>query len=422
MEKFLKVVEVKKIGQRNCLDLEVNHPDHNYWQNGLLGSNSHAFAYSKMTALTVYLKFNYPKEFFKWALELAGGGKKTKQEGIAEIVQELPRFDIKLLPPSLVKSSTVFSIEGDAIRHGLCSIKGVSHKKIEHLQSFINKEKANLFQIFQAADQSKLGVDVCTSLIEIGCIDDFSPRQLDDEGLPTDKPDRQKAVYFLKIWKALTDREKIYCIANGENFDFDLTKMLKSYLSWTGSNGKTFGTEKRLKTLREKVSPFFQIYRENIKNPMVSQYLFEKKLLGYCPSTTLSDLFREYDDLTKIGAVKTEKYEGELVKIMAEVVEVKTGVSKAKKSKYAKITLSDETGSMNAMIFNDKWESYLAEFGEPKEGQIIYVRGKKSGGEDPIIFTDHMSVQFLKIYQRVSDLKGLEKEVDNAEISASVES
>lgn len=396
------------MGRQKSLDLEVNHEDHNFLANGIVTQNSHSVAYSRLTALSVFCKFNHSSEFFLEAFKMAKNKQDISAE-ISELVQELPMFGIRLLPPSLTKSEYDFILEGRDIRYGFSSIKGISEKSIAHLQSFIDKEKSNLFQVFEAASQSKLNVSIVSSLIELGCLEDVSPY------------DRQKTVLLLKIWKELTPREKSWCLEHGSRFNFDLILMLKDYLTWTGANGKLLGKESRLETIRKKSAPFIQIYRENIKNPMVSQYLFEKKLLGYCPSTTLSDLFREYDDLTKINEVKTEKYEGELVKIMAEVVEVKTGVSKAKKSKYAKITLSDETGSMNAMIFNDKWESYLAEFGEPKEGQIIYVRGKKSGGEDSIIFTDHMAVQCLKIYQRVSDLKGLEKEVDRIQNGATVQ-
>jgi DNA polymerase III alpha subunit len=394
------IKSIKRVGERNTLDLEVDSGDHNFIANGIVVSNSHARGYAQTTALSVYLKFTFPKHFFLEALKMTSEKQDPSAE-VADIVKELPYFQIKLLPPSLTKSTEDFSIEGDNLRFGLKNIKGISEKSIAHLQSFIDKEKSNLFQVFEAASQSKLNVSIVSSLIELGCLEDVSPY------------DRQKTVLLLKIWKELTPREKSYCLENGEKYNFDLIVMLKEYLSWTGANGKLLGKESRLETIRKKSAPFIQIYRENIKNPMVSQYLFEKKLLGYCPSTTLSDLFREYDDLTKINAVKTEKYENELVKVMAEVVEVKTGVSKKNKNKYAKITVSDETGSMNAMIFSEKWENYLAEFGEPKEGQIIYIRGKKSGGEDPIIFTDHMSVQFLRVYERISDLKGLEKEEKN---------
>ena len=146
--------------------------------------------------------------------------KQDPSSEIAELVQELPYFGIKLLPPSLTKSDNDFKLEGDNIRYGVSAIKGISEKSIAHLQSFINQDKTNLFQVFQAADQSKVNVTVLSALVECGCLEDISPF------------DRQTTVLFLKIWKELSVKEKSYCIENGEKFNFDLILMLKAYLSW----------------------------------------------------------------------------------------------------------------------------------------------------------------------------------------------
>lgn len=392
MKSFKKIVSVKKIGLRNCLDLEVNHPDHNYWQNDLLGSNSHAVAYAKTSALSVYLKFKYPKEFFLECLKLAGGAK-TQAEEVAEITQELPFFGVRLLPPSLTKSDKDFTIEGGDIRFGLGAIKGISDKSISSIKSFVEKEKANLFDVFNAASQAKVNSIVLTALLEVGIVDDLVSF------------DRQKIVLMSKIWREMNIKEIAYCLDHGIEFKFDLIDLLKTYPSWIGANGKPIGTEKRLETLRKNTKPYFEIYRENIKNPMISQYLFEKKLLGYCPSITLSELFKEYPDLSKIAQIKTELYEGERLQVVAEVKEVKTGVAKKSQQKYARIDLSDETGNMTCLFTGEKWLNYLNKFGEPEEGQIIYIVGSKGKGEDPVIFAERGEVQHFSIFQRVNDLK-----------------
>ena len=66
---------------------------------------------------------------------------------ISTIEKELNFFGIKLLPPHLVKSEMDFYIDGDDIRFGLLSIKGISDKSIEKLNDFRNKY-ANKFEIF----------------------------------------------------------------------------------------------------------------------------------------------------------------------------------------------------------------------------------------------------------------------------------
>ena len=83
----------------------------------------------------MYLKFNYPREFFLSLLKYTKYEPNSHEE-IAKITQELGNFDIKLLPPDLNKSDIDFKIEGNNIRYGLNSIKGVSTKVLEALLEF----------------------------------------------------------------------------------------------------------------------------------------------------------------------------------------------------------------------------------------------------------------------------------------------
>ena len=55
---------------------------------------------------------------------------------VGKINQELRYFGIKLLAPNLLKSDMEYSIEGDNIRFGLTSIKGISDKSIEKAKRF----------------------------------------------------------------------------------------------------------------------------------------------------------------------------------------------------------------------------------------------------------------------------------------------
>ena len=181
--------------------------------------------------------------------------------------------------------------------------------------------------------------------------------------------------------------------------------MLKCYSDWTGPNGKKIGTESRLNTLRTKTSSHFEIFKQNSENPMVSQWLFEKKLLGYCPSINLSDLFDDFSNLSKVSNIKYDLLEKNQLKLIAEVKDIKTGIAKKSGNKYAKITVADETGAIDCLFSGDRWVSYLEKNGEPQEDQLLYLEGSKGGGEDPVIFINKAQVQFLQIFARISDLK-----------------
>ena len=116
---------IKSIGIKPTIDLEVNHPDHNFYAEGLVTSNSHAVSYAVLSAQTIFLKFNHPTQFYLSLLKM------TKHEPdpigeISKINKEMLALGVELMPPSLTKSEIDFSIVGKNIRFGLSSIKGIS--------------------------------------------------------------------------------------------------------------------------------------------------------------------------------------------------------------------------------------------------------------------------------------------------------
>ena len=83
-----------------------------------------------------------------------------------------------------------------------------------------------------------------------------------------------------------------------------------------------------------------------------------------------------------------------------------TGVSK-QQSKYFKIHVGDETGTMKVMIFNNKMEDCKVVNGRlPKENEIVIVKGRKM---DEVVFADVIGVQDNKVYTKLADLKNDKK-------------
>ena len=98
-------------------------------------NKSHSISYSMLAAWTIYLKSKYPQEFFLSLLRMSNYEPNPQLE-VSNISKELSNFDIKLLPPNLIKSDFDYSIDGKNIRYGLSSIKGISEKTIEPLKLF----------------------------------------------------------------------------------------------------------------------------------------------------------------------------------------------------------------------------------------------------------------------------------------------
>jgi len=379
-----KINNVDEAAAKAVWDIALASADYSF-------NKSHGVSYAMTTVASVYLKFFYPLDFFTEAFKLC----KEKQDPTGEIAilaRELPAFGIELLPPDLIKSEFEFKKEGNNIRYGLGSIKSIAEKSITKIKQFIDKDKADLFSLFEAAKQAKLNSTVFTALIETGCFDDFE-RARQDIGLDW------------RIYSQLTVKEAQYCLKNGRKYGFNLKLALEDFLNWSDSSGKIIGKESRLETLNRKIEPYKAIYEENSKNKDVSEYMHEKALLGFSKHT-LRGLFEQFPYLHSAGHVRTGLYEKDKVRIVAEILEAKVGTSKKSSRKYLKMEIADETGMITAGMFGDTWEKYSLINPIPEEGQIVYITGTK--GPD-IIWIDSIQIQVLNIFMRVRDLKKLEK-------------
>lgn len=379
------VRNIKSIGVKKTLDFQVDHKDHNFYAEGIVVSNSHSVAYSILTAISVYCKFNYPQQFFLEAFRMSQK-KQNPFEQISLIQPELPYFGIKLLPPDLIKSNMDFQLEGDDIRYGLSAIKGVAAKALEKLQYFLDKDKTNKFQVFHAAKETGLNIGVVSALIQSGCL----------ESLGKDRP---RMVLEAQIWSKLSERERNHCLNVGATYNYDLIVALKDYLNW--NDGKPF-KESRLTTIRKHTQPYLEIHSKNSKYPEFAAYAYEKALLGYSYSTNLQKVFeKEHPNLISCDKVKNQVDKDENVSIVAVVLEVKKGKSKAG-NEYMRLTLGDETGVLTGIMVGEKFVRFAANDKVPKEDEIVHIEGTKN---DDGVWINRCEIQNYKIAFRARDLK-----------------
>lgn len=388
-------ISIKPIGIKKTIDLEVNHKDHNFYAGGFVSSNSHSISYSALAATTVYLKFKYPKEFFLALLEMTKHEPAPLQE-ISKIQKELRHFGIKLLGPHILKSETDFSIQGNDIRYGLSSIKGISEKTMEKLNNF-KSEHSNKFEVFEAAKEVRLPIGVTSALIQAGALDGFSSS-------------RSRVVLEAQLWNILTENEKILSIQHGPSHGFDLLKVVKSLSETKNENGKLLIKESRLATIKKKYDPYLKIYQQNNKSESFANWYYENRLLGYSYDKSLKDIF-----IDKMPNLKntSEVFEGGSgsVYLIGKVDEASEFVARnEKKTKTFKMMVSDEMGSCAVLMFNDKIEVAKSENeGKlPEEGDIVIIKGSK---KTDCIFAETVVIQTLKIYTKLSELT--EKSLDD---------
>jgi len=360
-------------------------------------NKSHSLAYAALAAVTIYLKFNHPQQFFLSLLKMSRNEPDPIGE-ISKIQKEMHEFGIQLLPPHIIKSEMDFSIEEKDIRFGLLSIKGISDKSIQKLNSFRNKY-SNKFEIFQAAEEADLNIGVLSALIQAGALSGFNQS-------------RSKIVLEAQLWNILTSKEKRYVISFADKFDYDLIKIIKHLNKFTDEKNHTVIKDARLKTIKNKYDPYLQIYNQNSKSESFANWYYEKKLLGYTYNKNLKEIFLEKRQNLEYICDIIDAPINTKIAFVGQIEEVYSGVSKnEKKTRYIRLKIADETASITVLIFNDNIENNkLLNNRNFEEGNIVIVKGLK---RDDCIFGDLVAIQDQEIYMKLNDLKKII--VDNKE-------
>lgn len=349
---------------------------------------SHSTTYASTSALSIYVKFNRPLEFHLALLQQSRNEPDPFQE-IALIEKELAYFNIKLLPPDILKSDIDFKIEGRDIRYGLFSIRGISDKTIERVLAFRGDYK-NKYQVFQAFFENDINIAVASALISSGCLQNFGES-------------RTRLVLEAQIYNVLTDKERVlvHKFAAGNDDILTLIKNIKARLD---EKGRPLIKDSRLETIKKKIAKYIEIYKVNSKNERMTNFVNERRILGYNYSSRIIDLYSDYPDLIQIKDLAAKELDDVVHLVLICGKDVKTGTSK-KKTKWFKAPASDETGEISLMLFGDAIEQCKEINGGrlPQEGDLIFCRGhlKKDGA----IFCNTISVQDVNVVSKTSEIK-----------------
>ena len=357
-------------------------------------NKSHSISYAHLAASTVYLKFNYPQEFFLSLLKYTKYEPNAHEE-IAKITQELWNFDIKLLPPDLNKSDIDFKTEGNNIRYGLNSIKGVSTKVLEALLEFREDSFENKYEVFLSAKQAGLNIGTLSALIQAGLLDSFI------------SSNRCRLVLEAQTFNILTDREKRNLIVLGPKYDYDIITAIHS--TWkeemVGDDNRKMFTEKRFGTFRKKFNPYKEIYGMNSKHIKYANWYFEEKLLGYSYSHNIRQVFNYEGDFHSSEVVRDleDRASVKFVGILTDIIRR----TSRNGNKYARLDLQDEVGTVDCLFLDGQRAPRLTNYLEsgkklPKKGEIIIVYGSKG---DDVVFVDKLFPLKDKIYMKLSELK-----------------
>lgn len=168
------IKNIVEIGKFQTYDLEVDHPDHQFYlSNCILTSNSHSILYSMTSYKTAYLKAHYPIEFLLANLMAEVKSNTPDARGnIEKIKKELRKNKVKIFPPDVNKSKLAYTIEdGNKLITGLDAIKFVGEDAIKDI--IAKRPFTDFFDFMTRVSSKTMRANSIQALAACGALDSF---------------------------------------------------------------------------------------------------------------------------------------------------------------------------------------------------------------------------------------------------------
>lgn len=288
-------------------------------------NRSHAVAYSFISYQLAWLKAHYPLCFMAALLTSAIGNEKKT----AQYIQELKQMNIPLLPPSINHSGYSFFVDKGAVRYSLAAIKGVGAAALKEIFR-ARKEKtfSDLFDFCLRVSSKAVNRHTLEALVHSGSFDEFG---------------EDRAVLLASLDAALDHAQLVRPagVEQGDLFAKDALLLQPKYTV---------------------VDPI----------PIAEKLRFEKEVLGFYLSDHPVSLYREYFPLLQVKplyAFTQADPVGRAVVYISAVKKIRT----RKGEQMAFLTLSDQSGDMEAVIFPNVLRKIAAVVAE---GNILLLEMK----------------------------------------------
>jgi len=296
----------------------------------------HSASYALIAYWTAYMKANFPVEYMTALLsaELQGAAGPAREAKMFQATEECKAMKIIVLPPDINKSDDDFKIEGDSIRFGLSAVKNVGAAAID---SILTARKNALFtslkDFLYRVDLRKVNKKTVESLIKAGTLDLFGNR----------------AALLVYYPTALQEINRVKNEVLEGQFGLFSSYSAKQIFIDSLPKVEDFSEEEKFTMEREMLG--FSIG----KNPL-TQY---KKII-------------EQKITKKIGEISQEDV-GEQHIIAGSINRIKKITTKKNNSEMAFVTLFDETGSIEAIVFPKLYTASKSIWGP---NRAILLKGK----------------------------------------------
>lgn len=338
-------------------------------------NKSHSAAYALVAYQTAYLKAHYPVEFMAASLT----AESDKTEKVLRLINECRDMGIEVLPPDINKSEEGFTIDGKAVRFGLRAVKGVGDAAIELIKEQRNKKPFESFEDFLnrtvgvetngTGDSSrKLNKKVIEALIKAGAFDSLGISRRDAlKGL-----EKAQSGSVAKVTVPVSD-------SSIQPSMFEITEI-------SGS--------RKLQLAQDSVAKV-TVGENGLKDwDEAIKLAYEKEALGFYITGHPVKPFREI--LKTFGIKSTEELKSVAKVTVTEVrnqtpdskpatsviagliLELKKHKTKGKNELMSFITLEDEEGSIEVIVFPELYKKSIALL---EKGSMLVVKGNADTSE-----------------------------------------
>lgn len=175
--KQAKICSIRALGVMPTMNLTVDSPDHLFFGNGIVTSNSHAVSYGALTAVELWLKGKYPVEYITALITTTQQGKKKFGDDTltVEYTNYARRRGIPVLNPDINKSGSDFIIDQGAIRYSLAHVRYVANSCYDIVAGQPFADMADFVKRAKSGNRA-VNKRVVESLIASGAFDQWGTR------------------------------------------------------------------------------------------------------------------------------------------------------------------------------------------------------------------------------------------------------
>jgi len=342
---------IANLGLLPTLNIEVDHPQHIYYANGMATSNSHSYSYAMNSYLSAYTKSHFPRAFFTSYLRHANSKPKPYDE-VYQLVQNARLMSISIQGPDFRYLHPHFKLTDKIIRFGFLDVKGIGEsvwkKMLTNIKAVDKDAKDWSWLDFLIYYSDKITSTAINAIINTGALSYMDMT-------------RTRMIYEYETYNKLSDKEKawIKSFLNGKNtHDYTLKDIFKEITLLPCGRAFACQSEPR-KIIIQNLHALLENPPYNMEDSPAWISATESSLLGIPITCTGIDSC----DTSSANCTCIEYIQGNAPKTIFiaatinKVNEIKTKTGQNKGQKMAFLEIGDITGNIDSVVvFPNTWE------------------------------------------------------------------